>query len=128
MPVRERRDRAVPTNQSDRFFVSDHGLALPYSTVRTVFRKLCDDLRIVGPDRPRPRLHDLRHTFTCRRVEAWYDAGVDLDHAVAALSVYLGHAKVTDTYWYVTATPDLLARAVARFEEFARPVGEEVTR
>ena len=54
-------------------------------------------------------------------MERWYDDGSDLDHAVAALSVYLGHAKVSDTYWYLTATPDLLARAAARFEAFAAP-------
>jgi integrase len=120
------RDRAGPPVRCDRFFVSDRGLGLPYSTVRTVFRKLCDGLRITGADRSRPRLHDLRHTFTCRRVLAWYDAGVDLGHAVAALSVYLGHAKVTNTYWYLTATPDLMARAAARFEGFARPGGGEV--
>jgi hypothetical protein len=56
----------------------------------------------------------------------WYDTGVDLHHAVAALSVYLGHAKVTDTYWYLTATPDLMARAAARFEAFATPQSGEV--
>lgn len=121
------RDRTVPAHRCDRFFASDRGRGLQYSTVRTVFRKLCDGLRLTSPTRPRPRLHDLRHTFTCRRVESWYDAGVDLAHAVAALSVYLGHAKVTDTYWYLTATPDLLARAAARFEGFARPDGGEVT-
>jgi hypothetical protein len=51
-------------------------------------------------------------------VENWLDAGVDLARAIPALSVYLGHGKVTDTYWYLTATPDLLARAAARFEGF----------
>lgn len=114
----ELRDRTASHNPSERFFVSHQGLALPYSTVRTVFRKLCDGLRI-KEIRRRPRLHDLRHTFACRRVEAWSDAGTDLTHAIAALSVYLGHVKVTDTYWYLTATPDLLARAAARFEEMA---------
>jgi hypothetical protein len=43
-----------------------------------------------------------------------------LDHAIAALSVYLGHANVTDTYWYLTATPDLMALAAHRFESFVR--------
>lgn len=120
------RDRLVTRPQCDRFFVSDRGEGLPYSTVRTVFRKLCDHLGVTGTGR-RPRLHDLRHTFACRRVEEWYDAGADLAHAVSALSVYLGHAKVTDTYWYLTATPDLMARAAARFEKFAGPADEEVT-
>jgi hypothetical protein len=41
-----------------------------------------------------------------------------------ALSTYVGHAKVTDTYWYLTAVPDLMAGAGRRFEGFARPVEE----
>jgi site-specific recombinase XerD len=98
------RDRIVTTCSCERFFVHDPGYCLAYSTVRTVFRKLCNTLSIKGPVR-RPRLHDLRHTFACRRVEQWHDTGVDVTHAIAALSVYLGHAKVTDTYWYLTATP-----------------------
>lgn len=120
------RDRLVVTTKDDPFFVSDHGQSLPYSTVRTVFRKLCDSLRIAGAGRRRPRLHDLRHTFACRRIERWYDTGTDLAHAVSSLSVYLGHAKVSDTYWYLTATPDLMARAAARFESFCRPLAGEV--
>lgn len=120
------RDRLVPRPRCDHFFLSDRAAGLPYSTVRTAFRKLCDRLKITGTGR-HPRLHDLRHTFACRRVEEWYDAGADLAHAVSALSVYLGHAKVTDTYWYLTATPDLMARAAARFETFAGSIGEGVT-
>ena len=95
------------------------------STVDHTFRRLCDQVVVSRSDR-RPRLHDLRHTFACRRVETWYDAGIDLATAAAALSVYLGHGKVTDTYWYLTATPDLLARAAARFEGFAPSVDGEV--
>jgi len=118
--------RLVATPESDCFFVSDQGQPLPYSTVRGVFRRLCEALRIMGIGPRRPRLHDLRHTFVCRRVERWYDAGVNLDYAVAALSVYLGHAKVSDTYWYLSATPELLARGAARFESLA-PATREVT-
>jgi integrase/recombinase XerD len=51
----------------------------------------------------------------------WYADGTDPDHAVAALSTYLGHAKVSDTYWYLTGIPELLALAAARFERFAAP-------
>lgn len=119
------RNRLVPRPQCDQFFLSDRGLALPYSTVRTVFRKLCVALRITRVGR-QPRLHDLRHTFACRRVETWYDAKVDLAHAVSALSVYLGHAKVSDTYWYLTATPALMAKAATRFESFVQPADGEV--
>ena len=42
-----------------------------------------------------------------------------LTRRMPTLSVYLGHAKVSDTYWYLTATPELLNRAASRFEPFA---------
>ena len=34
-------------------------------------------------------------------------------------SVYLGHAKPQNTYWYLTATPELLRKAGTRFESYA---------
>jgi integrase len=113
------RDRHHPIPRTEAFFVSDRGTALPYSTVRQTFRKLCRHL----PTAPRsggrgPRIHDIRHTFACRRLLRWYAEGVDLEHAVAALSTYLGHAKVSDTYWYLTGIPELLDLAARRFERF----------
>lgn len=122
----EVRERLAAKTECDCFFVSDRGRALPYSTVRGVFSRLCDSLGIAGAGRRRPRLHDLRHTFACRRIEQCYDLHVDVNQAVSALSVYLGHAKVSDTYWYVTATPGLVARAAQRFETFAAPPEQEV--
>lgn len=62
-------------------------------------------------DRPKPRIHDLRHTFACRRLQRWYADGVDVDHAVR-------HA-----YWYLTGTPELLGLATVRFERFASGPG-----
>ena len=114
------RDRLVPLPQADQFFVTDRGKAMDCKRVREVFRELCDGVGIVGRGhRRRPVIHDLRHTFACRCVERWYDSGKDVTHHIAALSTYLGHATIHDTYWYLTATPDLLARAAARFEPFA---------
>ncbi len=66
-------------------------------------------------DHPAPRIHDLRHSFICHRLERWHAQGLDVDRHILALSTYVGHAKVTDTYWYVTATPELLAIAAKRF-------------
>ncbi|MBK6534499.1 MAG: tyrosine-type recombinase/integrase [Deltaproteobacteria bacterium] len=117
-----RRDRAVSGPAAPTFFVSARGAALPYMTVRTVFGRLRTSL---GWDAlaPRPRIHDLRHTFACRRLERWYDAGVEVAPRVAALATYLGHAKVSDTYWYLTGTPELLALAARRFEAFGETAG-----
>jgi integrase len=116
------RDCCHLSPQSDAFFVSERGTPLAYSTVRITFRKL--SAQLPAPPRPEgraPRIHDLRHTFACRRLLRWYTEGADLDHVVLALSTYLGHAQVSDTYWYLTGIPELLDLAAARFEHFAAP-------
>jgi integrase len=63
-----------------------------------------------------PRIHDLRHTFVVRRILLWQQQGVDVDEAMLSLSTYVGHAMVTNTYWYLQAVPELMALAAGRFE------------
>lgn len=63
-----------------------------------------------------PRVHDLRHTFVVRRMLAWYADGTDVDQAMLGLSTYVGHGMVTNTYWYLSAVPELLELAAQRFE------------
>ena len=62
------------------------------------------------------RARNKRHTFVVRRILRWQEEGVDIDQQMLALSTYVGHANVTNTYWYLSAVPELLARAAARFE------------
>jgi integrase len=117
------RDRRHPSRPDTPFFVSDAGRPLPYGTVRHTFHVL---LRQALPGaapvgRVRPRLHDLRHAFACRRLLAWYREGTDIDRAIDQLSAYLGHAKISDTYWYLTGLPELLELAGRRFEQFTLP-------
>jgi integrase len=115
------RDHRHPVPASDAFFVTELGTSLKYWRTVTLFSKLRDELAWRGP-RP-PRIHDLRHTFAVMRILRWYREGADIDHKIAALSTYLGHVKVTDTYWYLTAVPELLAVASARYErQFAGQV------
>jgi integrase len=115
------RDRLVSHPSVPTFFVADAGGALIYSTVRTAFLHLRCSLGWAGFV-PRPRIHDLRHSFACRRLRDWYVQGVDVNAKIASLATYLGHAHVTDTYWYLTGTPELLALAAGRFETLARTV------
>jgi integrase len=113
----EQRDHVTRPLPTGAFFIGTHGEPLPYNTIRTVFQHL---RRSLGWEQlnPRPRIHDIRHTFACRRLRDWYAAGVDVAPLVASLATYLGHAHVTDTYWYLTASPDLLAQAAERFTVF----------
>jgi integrase len=117
------RDRRHPGLPHTTFFLSDAGRPLRYGAVRQTFHRLLRRAMpgIAPPGRVRPRLYDLRQTFACRRLLAWYRDGTDLDRAIDQLSTYLGHAKVTDTYWYLEGIPELLALAGQRFEQFAAP-------
>jgi len=65
-----------------------------------------------------PRIHDLRHTFVVRRILLWQSQGIDVDQAMLSLSTYVGHAMVTNTYWYLTAVPELMALAGQRFASY----------
>jgi integrase len=113
------RDRVQHRWPGASLFISEAGRRLAYTTVRTTFRELTDRVVARVPSRRRPRLHDLRHTFACRCLLRWIREGVDVHERIAALSTYLGHAKVSDTYWYLTGVPELMAITASRFELFA---------
>ncbi len=68
-----------------------------------------------GIRRP-PRLYDIRHSFACHTILRWLENGEDVNQKIYLLSVYMGHVKPADTYWYPTSTPELLASACERFE------------
>jgi hypothetical protein len=60
-----------------------------------------------------------------RRLLLWHEGGTDIDQAMLALSTYLGHAKITDTYWYLTGVPELMGLAGSRFEQFVQNTGAD---
>lgn len=97
------------------FFVNRCGNRLPYSNVRTTFRKLTLRLGWVKNGK-RPRLHDLRHSFACRVLFKWRRRRAGQEDRIDWLSHYLGHERVSDTYWYLSATPELFAASVRRFK------------
>lgn len=116
------RDRCHGTDPDVPFFVSQSGAALPSRTVEHVFRSMQSHLGWQARgDYPVPRIHDLRHTFAVRRLQRWQEQGQSIDHALFWLCTYLGHAKVSDTYWYLTGVPELMESIGMRFEHFAAP-------
>jgi integrase len=116
----EQQDQTVARPRSDAFFLSDSGTALKYITVHHTFDRIRHQLGWKAGRRQRaPRIHDLRHTFAVRCLIRWYEQGAGIDHKIASLSTYLGHAEVSSTYWYLSAVPELLALAAARFERGA---------
>jgi integrase/recombinase XerD len=105
---------------SDAFFVAESGKPLGYEACRETFATLLTRAGIQPPARGgRPGLHGLRHTFTVGRMVEWQRAGLPLKELLPTLSVYLGHVQPAHTYWYMTATPELLTTAAAVFEQYA---------
>jgi integrase len=113
----KRRHRCFPCSPS--FFVSRRGTPLAYHTIQRIFRELVGDITNRG-DHPRPRLHDLRHAFACRILIRWSKHPVVLDQRVLWLMHYLGHTHISHTYWYLSAIPELLARAAVHFENYSK--------
>jgi integrase len=103
---------------SDAVFVSERGGPLNVHLLGVWFSKLTRKLGLwpAGTEaRRRPSLHSFRHSFAVRRLRAWHEAGLDAQALLPTLSVYLGHVRPESTYWYLTATPELLRAAGARF-------------
>jgi integrase len=118
------RDRTLRGVRIETFFVSGRGEPLAARTVESTFQTLRAQLGWVARGgHAWPRLHDLRHTFICHGLLRSYREGHPADHVIDALSTYVGHARVSDTYWYVTATPELMAIAAQRFESLAADGG-----
>ena len=64
------------------------------------------------------RMRHFRHRFAVETLVQWYRAGQDVERRLPALSTYLGHVHVADTYWYLSASPELMGLAVKRFEDY----------
>lgn len=102
----------------DSFFVSANGRSMNYSTVASNFRTLAGKAGLREKSgSPRARLHDLRHTFAVRSLEQCAESPRGIRRHMVALSTYLGHAHVTDTYWYLHTTPKLLRQIASAGEE-----------
>jgi len=116
------RDTFPSARRSEFFFSTDRASVLNRRTVEQTFSGLRDRLGWSTHGRAGlPRIHDMRHTFAVRRLLRWYQQGADVNRKILALATYLGHAKVSDTYWYLSGVPELMAVTARRFEHFAQP-------
>jgi integrase len=109
------RDEVFPHPFCSRFFVTERGTCLHYDSVNRWFRFITHQIGLchVG-DRPRPQLHALRHYFAIQTMLRWYRSKTDVEARLPELCTYLGHAQIRDTYWYLSAVPELLRLATRR--------------
>jgi integrase len=113
-----RRDRFL-TKRPVTFFASGRGTRLQGADVRRAFYSLSRQIGLRGAsDSHGPRLHDFRHRFAVETLVQWYRSGQDVERRLPVLSTYLGHVHVADTYWYLSACPELMGLAVKRFEDY----------
>lgn len=98
--------------------MSSAGTRLIYPNVQHRFAMVARRAGLVArSERCRPRLHDFRHSFAVRTLTEWYSAGLEVGPRLPLLSTFMGHADPRSTYWYLTATPELLALAAGRLEQ-----------
>jgi integrase len=105
-------------------FVNYKGTGFRIETIEQYFKRLTRAAGLEPRGRARPRLHDLRHTFATAQMAAAYRNRGDPQRTLALLATWLGHTHVADTYWYLTASPQLMALAAERLNRADRSGGE----
>lgn len=112
-----RREQFLGGRQVPYWFVNAQGARLGYGSVIGAFHRLTKGAGLPSqPGRSKPRLHDLRHRFALKTLLNWYREGLDVEQRLPVLSAFLGHVELRDTYWYLSACPELLGAAKARLE------------
>ncbi|MCC7241902.1 MAG: tyrosine-type recombinase/integrase [Acidobacteria bacterium] len=99
-------------------FVSLRGKPLLLHDVEVAFRTAARAIGLPDSPRARPTRHSLRHAFAVQALQACPDGRDAITRHMLALSTYLGHAKVADTYWYLEAVPELMRDIADRCEHF----------
>lgn len=110
------RDRLCPTPSCDQFFVSVTGCPLRRGEADRVFREITASIGL-RTDTVHPRIHGLRHSFAVRTLIDGHRDGADVSSLLPVLSTYLGHVEPANTYWYLSAVPELMQLAAARLEQ-----------
>jgi integrase len=114
----------VVAESDEPLFVSTRGTALVYATVYRTFVAIVRQLGMrVDPlpgshRRSSACLQDFRHTLATRTLEAFPCARATIGRHMLALSTYLGHSKLSSTYWYLRATPELMVDIADACEAF----------
>lgn len=112
-----RRDAFPRQPGIDNYFLSEQGRPLTVNGVETFYVRLSKKIGLRHKtDSFGPRIHDFRHSYAIKTIIKWYRSNADVHQLMPLLATYLGHKKPSDTYWYLTNVPELMALAAERFE------------
>ena len=103
--------------------MSAKGTRYAYVSFYKLFKRARQAAGLTPHGRACPRLHDLRHTFATAHMTTAYAHGGDPDRVLSLLATWLGHSDAAHTYWYLTATGELMSLAAGMLE----PVDEGAT-
>lgn len=121
----QRRDAFLDQRDSERaqhrrdgnFLLTGRGRKFWASEVHKSFYVISRAAGLRGPGINRgPRLHDLRHRFATETLLRWSRTGTEIERQMPVLTTYLGHSNISDTYWYLSAHPELMRHAALRLE------------
>ena len=102
---------------SSYLFISSWGNRLDNAQVHRAFYAASREIGLRGAsDSHGPRLHDLRHRFATTTLVNWYRSNQAPERCLPVLSAFLGHVHVSDTQWYLNASPELMREAMSRLE------------
>ena len=119
----ERRKQACCAD--DHIFITTRGRGFSERRVPEAFRQVLAACGIPKtPVARAPRLMDLRHTFAVRALEKSPDGRGGVRQHMLALSTYMGHSHVSDTYWYLENTAELMRDIADVTEAFVNGGGK----
>ncbi|RWD66343.1 MAG: integrase [Mesorhizobium sp.] len=115
----QRRQAFRAARSTDHVFVNERGAPLTYDQSIDTFQRLLNKIGVTNQrDNRRPHLHDLRHRFATKTLVQWYRDGRDVHRQLPVLSAYLGHTETSNTYWYLSACPELMGLSCELLERY----------
>lgn len=100
----------------EAFFYTTGGIPLTESALAYAFKLIRPCIKAAPTGYRYVRLYDFRHTMACNTIRRWNKQGVDINAKLHVLSTYMGHVRPEDTFWYLSATPELLELSCSKYE------------
>ena len=124
---RHRRDDLRSGGECGRLFVVNGDKPVRLANLEHSFCEIRCALLDRGEvwERRPPRIYDVRHTYAVKTILSWHESGKDVNAMLPVLATYMGHKSISETYWYLTGTPELLQVASDAFERIAKGGGAQ---
>ncbi len=98
------------------------------NTLHRGVRQLCIAADVRDADGRFPLVHDFRHSFAVQALLRWYHQGADVQSCLPKLAIYMGHASIVSTAYYLHWIPDVARAASSQFERrFGHLIAGEAT-